>query len=242
MEIQVWKLQWLTNLVSWWTAALSCHPWTTYSWLPQPERTALRRLRHKRQTRTFSVPFLWRRNRCCFSRGLPTSQMRRNPMYALDFEALSQEALRGDWFSKLTKEETASGWREHLISTDRILFFFYPSVWLTCSEASLLDLIRHLGVELFILMQLGPHAPPASLAPGASPTLSTSTPTFPLNQVCNAPLGHRRRLGDVLLYRGHQAWTEKEKERKGCIFITRIRLRADRLKTGHKCANRDTRR
>lgn len=88
---------------------------------------------------------------------------------------------------------------------------FNSSLCLTCSEAGFFDLVRHLGVELFILLQIGPHPPPAStpLTPGPAPAscgVTASTPTFPLNQVSNSPLGHRRRLGDMLLYRGHQTW------------------------------------
>lgn len=86
------------------------------------------------------------------------------------------------------------------------------SSWLTCSEAGLFDFVRHLGVELFILLQIRPHAPQgASFAPGTAPTSCrvTSAPTLPLNQVSHSPLGHCRWLGDMFLYCGHQTWIQQ---------------------------------
>lgn len=83
-------------------------------------------------------------------------------------------------------------------------------VRLTCSEASFLDFIRHLGVELFILLQLGTPPASTSFAPGPAPStpmprsLAPTPPALPLNQVSDSPLGHCCGLGDVVLYRSHQ--------------------------------------
>ena len=195
-----------SDLAGWWRAAPCSHSWTTRSWLPRPGRTAPLHLPNKKCIE------------CC-------SGFRWSPSHVIPHlvcHPLKQreiEWVRQIWFllclrtSELSTKTMSGGIQAplHHHWPRLISLELNSSVRLTCGEARLFDLVRHLGVELFILLQIGPHGPPAatSLTPGSAPAsccLATSAPTLPLNQVRNSPLGHRRRLGDVFLYRGHQTW------------------------------------
>lgn len=208
------RLSW-SNLVSWWRARQSCRSWTTHSWPPQPGQTAPLLLRNKRHTYTISVTF---DGSCCFFTVSTTVSNKGTSNKCTWFESLSWDVIRAIdscrhslcWSqSNRNKAQRDLGVTSSPLTTACFFLKINSPFCLTCSKASFFDLVRHLGVELFILLQLGPNPPPAStsLTPGPVPTspgLAASTPALPLNQVSNAPLGHRRRLGDMLLYRGHQ--------------------------------------
>lgn len=193
-----------------WRAAPSCRSWTRRSGPPRPGQTAVLLLWNKRHNIHFPDAF---HSAAFHNVHLPLNHRGNHTL----LETL-QRSYKVIDFCRCSRTQTNTPGGPSVTScsltTSCISVNYVHPVGLTCSESRLFDLVRHLGVELFILLQLRPHPPPAttSLIPAPAPTspgLAASTPTLPLNQVSDSPLGHRCGLGDVLLYCGHQTFMSR---------------------------------